>query len=32
MFKNKKLSIVGSVSCHQMTEENAGDPQQGLII
>jgi hypothetical protein len=29
MFENKKLSMVGSVSCHQMTEENVGDPLEG---
>jgi len=27
MFENKKLSFGGSIACHQMTDENTGDPQ-----
>jgi len=32
MFENKKLSFGGSIACHQMADENTGDPQLGLII
>jgi len=27
MFENKKLGFGGSAACHQMADENTGDPQ-----
>jgi hypothetical protein len=32
IFENKKLSIGGSAFCHQIANENTGDPQSELII